>query len=380
MKTKAIMLNNLYRLHRARGYSLVELMIGMSLGLVLTMGITAMYVQSSQNYERLADEVTRVGNSQFIGNQLRREIQGAGYWGDFTSPTPTGVFVDPCDLSIPTMTLGVSQPIFGFDSRPASPLGCLTQNNFMPGTDILILRRASSVELSALNGPTQGDVYIQSNPSGFVLEFGNSGGYVAPTVNADNSLGQVGTSPSGGPTTLLTKLNVDDPASPEFAMRVAAHSRKYRTDIYFVSPCTIGADGSNICTGGSDDGGEPRPSLKKMELRASGGLLTLQTLVLAEGVENMQIQFGIDTTGSASLGSGSPNIYIPNPTIDQFNDVVSLQVALLLRDEIRSDFVNNNVYTLANETVGPFGDSFSRNVMDATYRIANLSMRRAGSN
>ena len=49
---------------------------------------------------------------------------------------------------------------------------------------------------------------------------------------------------------------------------VAAAIRRYRTHIYFVAPCSVPFDGSNppICTGPSDDGGRPIPTLKRLEV------------------------------------------------------------------------------------------------------------------
>ncbi len=370
-------------LNRSKGYSLIELMIGLSLGLVLTMGITSIYVQSKNNYERIAEETTRSSTSQYIGSLLRREIQGAGYWGELIDPDPRTTYIDPCVLTITNYLNGIYQPVFGFNSPGSSPLSCIANNNFVPGTDILILRRASSLPITDAAGSNPiipGDVYIQTNPASTLIEIGASS-YVPPKLNADNSVAQEGTTPAGNATTVKVKRNIDDPGDdPELGVRLGAEIRKYVLEVFFVSPCTISADGTGVCTGTDDDGGEPLPSLKKLELRSVNGVLQLETQVLAEGVEDMQIQYGIDTSAAESLGSGGANLYKANPTADEFKDVVSVQVAVLMRDNVNSGFVDTNTYTLLDKVVGPFNDIYPRNVLNGNYRIVNLSMRRAGSN
>ena len=364
----------------SKGYSLLELMIGMSLGLVLTLGVSSMYTQSSGNYQRMSDEVLRIGNTQYVGNVLRKEIQGAGYWGAYTGFETPAVWVDPCSTDLASLEQGVHQPVLGYNSPANSPLACLNSNNHVSGTDILVLRRASGLAVSADHAMVNNDVYIQANPQEFVLEYGNSGGFFPALLNGDNSIASVGTSPNGGAASILIKRNTPDANPVINATRLAADVRKYRTDIYFVAPCTIPSDGSDVCTGTMDDGGEPVPSLKKLELSAQSGNLQFDVVTIAEGVSNMQILYGIDSSDEETPGSGSPDNFIAAPTLVDLNNVVSLQVSLLIRDKSRGEFQNQNTYNLAGQIVGPFNDYYSRQALNSNYRIANLSMRRAGSN
>lgn len=365
---------------RMAGYSLVELMIGLSLGMVLTAGVTSMYVQSKNNYQRMSDEVLRIGNAQYLGNTLRQEIQGAGYWGAYTKVGNASVLINPCSTTLADLELAIDQPVVGFDSPASSPLSCLTNSNFVAGTDILVLRRAASMPVRDPDAMVNGDVYVQSNPQEIMLQLGNPAGFVPSALNAGNAVKDVGTTPGGNAPSIMIKRNIQDADPVKTGSRLAADVRKYHTDIYFVSPCTISANATSICTGGNDDGGDPLPSLKKLELTAAGGALRFEVVTVAEGVENMQIQYGIDTSPENEPGSGSPDFYTSNPSIADLEGLVSLDLAVLIRDRLPSQFNNQNIYTLADEQVGPFNDRFSRQVLNSNYRIANLSMRRAGSN
>jgi len=60
------------------GFSLVELMISLVLGLILTLGVTQIYLSSSDTY-RLTDGLARIQeNARFASEFLGREIREAG--------------------------------------------------------------------------------------------------------------------------------------------------------------------------------------------------------------------------------------------------------------------------------------------------------------
>src|SRR5678809_1005243 len=67
--------------------------------------------------------------------------------------------------------------------------------------------------------------------------------------------------------------------------------RKYHVHIYFVAPCSVPTGGGTVCTGSSDDNGRPIPTLKRIELASNG---TMNVISLVEGIENLQVDYGID--------------------------------------------------------------------------------------
>ena len=105
------------------------------------------------------------------------------------------------------------------------------------------------------------------------------------------------------------------------------------TRIYFVAPCSSPASGTT-CTGSSDDGGTPIPTLKRLELSSSG--FTVSSV--AEGVEMMKVQYGIDdspsttNTSTGKIGDGVPDSYVSAPSLAQFANAVSVRVDLLVRN------------------------------------------------
>ena len=91
---------------------------------------------------------------------------------------------------------------------------------------------------------------------------------------------------------------------------------------------------------------------------------------LVDGVENMQILYGVDTDDD-----GIANQYIDatEVTAAQWANVVSVRMAFLL-DSINStqSGVDNSVFTLLNAAqIGPFTDTLRRRVFTRTFMMRN---------
>ena len=87
-----------------------------------------------------------------------------------------------------------------------------------------------------------------------------------------------------------------------------ADSRAYVERIYFVSPCNVFESGQTTCTAAAD-GGKPIPTLKRLELSVVSGATAFVLTPLVEGVENMQLDYGVDTEGVG--GPAYPFIQAP---------------------------------------------------------------------
>lgn len=376
----------------SRGFSLLEMVIAMGIGIWMTTGAVMMYSQSSNNYKRMGNEILQVGNGQYVANLMRREIQSAGYWGDFlegggNEDLPQDI-INPCSTDMGDLIAAIAQPVVGYNDviDPGQhKMDCLSKTNFVSGTDILVIRRADSRRLGDGDKPTKGDVYIQSNVDTIEVQIGDPSSFVASKIGSGNEMIAEGTDAAGKTTDIFTRANNPDANPQDFRNRVAGDVRKYHVDIFFISPCTIGSDGGNNCKGGSDDGGDPKPSLKKLELVSDNGELGFRTLVVAEGVEDIQIMYGLDRTPARqigdvddlSIGRGVPNEYVNEPLPSELNNVVNLNVVFLVRSLSRNPFLNNRVYDLGSgKMVGPSNDYFSRQLVDSNYRLSNIPLRR----
>jgi type IV pilus assembly protein PilW len=113
----------------------------------------------------------------------------------------------------------------------------------------------------------------------------------------------------------------------------------------------------------ADDPGDDIPSLC-METLAGDGM-TLRCLV--EGIENMQLEFGIDTDAD-----GVPNQYKSDPSGDEMQQAVAVKVHLLLRSISGiAGYQNKKSYTLGRRVLAARNDAYLRRVLSSTVLLRN---------
>lgn len=89
---------------------------------------------------------------------------------------------------------------------------------------------------------------------------------------------------------------------------------------------------------------------------------------LVEGVDRMQLQFGVDTNNDLRVDT-----YVEANSVTNWNNVLSISVALLVRSpEEYGNLKDTAQYTLLNEQpVGPFNDRRMRRVFTSTATLRN---------
>jgi type IV pilus assembly protein PilW len=93
-------------------------------------------------------------------------------------------------------------------------------------------------------------------------------------------------------------------------------------------------------------------------------LPSLTTECLVEGVENMQVEFGIETPSGLMFDA--------DPTSFQITSAVVARVYLLVRSiNPVAGFTNDRTYIMGSTTSGPFDDGFYRRVFETTVLLRN---------
>lgn len=70
----------------SRGFSLIELMIALALGLVIVLGVTDLFVDSSRTQGDVSRTSRQLENSLFALDLLASELALVGYWGEADYP------------------------------------------------------------------------------------------------------------------------------------------------------------------------------------------------------------------------------------------------------------------------------------------------------
>jgi type IV pilus assembly protein PilW len=374
------------------GLSLVELMISVTIGLLLLSGLVTLFVNSSDAERESRRASQQIENGRYAIDVLSQDVRLSGYFGAYRKYTTPTALPDACATAVATLQADMGLPVQGYQaaslaSVPAPAASCaawLSAANLSPGSDILVLRRAETVSIAPGDATTAGEVYLQANPASAVIQAG--GGTTSCTSDALGAAATV--------TRRCMLPNTSDACPVECAAGTApaAEIRKYNVHIYFVAPCSLPTGGGDICTGATDDSGNPMPTLKRLEITAIGGATSFKLFSIAEGVQYMKIEYGIDDTpatvnsDTGLVGDGSPDRYAVAPTLADFTNAVTVRIDLLMRNTSKSQgFTDTKVYNLGIDplntsnpyvSVGPFNDQYRRHVYASEVRLVNLSARK----
>lgn len=302
------------------GFSLIELMIGMTLGLMLIAVITSIFLSSNRNYNE-DDRFSRMQeNGRFAINTLVTDLSMASFWGTLSDPSEitsglTAVCGMAFDANNPVMI--VNNPASG--SAVTSTFSCVNASNVWTGgsthADVIAIKRVVGNVTPSSSSPNPA-VYLQ----------------------IDNTVG-----------TLLS-------TSPSAFVSGDTYWQ-YIPRIYFIRNYSVTA-------------GDGIPTLCRKELNGAG--TGMSDVALIEGVENIQMEFGIDTDGD-----GIPNQYDSNPSATDIPKIVNAKIYVLVRSltQDKNNPANSKTYNLGSVTIdySSTPDHYYRRVFDGTISLRNLT-------
>jgi type IV pilus assembly protein PilW len=269
------------------GFSLIELMVALVIGLFVMGVVITVFVQSKRNYNQ-DEEIARLQESgRYAIQLLSRELAMAGFLGNMqladsvTMSLPSGTV---CDIDWNTES-PLEKPIKVIDAD--SPPSCLTEA--LSGTEIVIIKHMRGQALSSTSADT---IVMESN--------GKDGNmFVAPTDM---------TAPT-------------DYQHWEFLVRA-----------YYIA----------------DEDGDGVPGLYRKRVIASGGALQVQADGnLVPGVEDFRVTYGIDSAGNgiANYYTAAPSVTELGSAVSARVDIL---VRSLKPDP---SYNNDKTYNLGSTTI-----------------------------
>lgn len=311
-------------IHRGAGFTLVEMLVGVTLGLLL---VTAamMFLVSNKRHFIAQQEVSRLQeNQRFAVQFLTTDIQGAGYRGCAGGRDGPlfNMLNNPTDLENDLAT-----GIEGFDNLEAIPPAGLVALGITPsvGTDVLVLRgpEGDSVGLTTENSSTEVFAELRTQAAGACADDSDeingvcSGDYLligdckkarifqAGGITVAGSVATIGhPAETGSPPGNATATWGGTSAPPDERFDTDSELVRYGTFIYFIADAPSG-----------------EPAL----FRATNAEPAEE---LVEGVEDMQILYGENTDADAS---GSPDVFVTAAGVTDWEDVVTVRIEILLR-------------------------------------------------
>lgn len=277
------------------GLSMVELLVAMVLGLFLIGGVIQLFVSSKATY-RVQEGLSRVQEAgRYAIEHLTADIRSAGYIGcGNLDRVPLNVIADD------PPTFSPSTAIVGYDA--GSGWTNPTTITLEPGTDVVWTRRASDASLRLTGNMLTDDANIQvlGNRIGasagdalFITDCVNADLFRATTVSAVDA--------DDGTVTISHAEDSNDGNRLSKPYRSDAEVMAFMERTYFV---------------GRANAGDP-PSLYVYD--------GAQTLQLISGVEDFQVQYGVDSDGDYAIDS-----YSTAGGVTDWTEVRSVRLALLI--------------------------------------------------
>ena len=261
------------------GFSLVELMVGLLLGLFLIGGVTGMYLSSKQTY-RINENLSRLQESlRFSLEFMSRDIRMAGYMPcRFTSDT-SNVVNGSTNWYLDFFNFGIRGYEGGVSTFPSE-----ISSDVVAETDAIALLKGGSYAASisfhddGINRLTlqgtfpssefeQGDIAVICDPrQSSMFQISNSSSSGGTIDYGSNS----GIAP-GNSTTVLGTYGEDAQITP------------YQPVIYYIAPSSSNASVNSL-------------KRRALQARVISGAETavMDEEELLEGVESMQIMYGVD--------------------------------------------------------------------------------------
>lgn len=348
-----------------QGISMVELMIAMVLGLIVLAGLASIFANSSAARAEMERSSRQIENGRFAMELLADDLRMAGFYGELNvrGVAPTTALQDPCSFDPVVWARAISVGIQGYDNG-LSPPGCMPAN-VKPGTDILVVRRAGTCEAGpGCEAAADGLPYVQVSK----CSPENVGG---PGTSTPYKIGI-----RGG--TIVGQQIVDGIiALPNFNLNnrnctSTTGIRRYYVRIYFIS--TDNGNGVNI------------PTLKRLDLTGAAFAET----PLVEGIEELNIEYGIDTNND-----GNPDFYSADPTsfnnlgacgtcnpYSNWSSIVTARVSLLARNVDPSpNYADPKTYIIGrdaggNDVIFTPGGPYRRHAYTGLVRVVNIAQRR----
>lgn len=327
----------------SRGFTLVEWLVAMLLGLFLLAGVFTVFVMSRSSSEDAFDQSELQENGRLAIRLISQDIKWAGFFGAYTGqstqvgPSLTlsaGSIVPASSDCLDERSVGSlpsnAGPIRGLwvsrvsTSKGLAGFACILAADRVANSDVISIKRLVGRPIPASEGLDTNRFYMATNSQEARVIKGSE---TRPLFGANNE----------------------------------SQIWEYQHYIYYLS---------------QEDG---IPVLRKRYLTVNGGS-ALVGGAMAEGVEHMVLMYGVD---DSLIPDGRIDRYMSTDqmTTQRWNEgrVLGARLFLLIRAARESSrYKNNNSYQLGNITVNGGGDGYRRLLLESSIALRNQQITTRG--
>lgn len=337
------------------GYTLIELMVAITIGLIILAAVSQLFVTNRSAY-RLEEALARVQESgRFALDFLSADLRMAGYAGcngslTASSPDGAGNCADGtvCSIVTPPVTDGTqfdpagirAYAYTGSDWSPSLPSTFFDAGDVRPGTDVVVVQYQSPDGAQLVDGPfpTNSNLKVSTSATQFINSVEKDDILIvsdcisASVFRVTNAL-----SSSGAPTQNITHSNSGEPGNSDnrlpHSFGPSATVSKLITRAYYI---------------GSGTGGEPAFFRRDIDGDSASTGITRETVELVEGVETLKLLFGVDSNGDSFIDT-----FRPANDVTDWRSVKTARIGLVLRTPHNVDTVNDttsyNVFNASSD-------------------------------
>lgn len=312
---------------RQEGFTLVEMMVAMLLGIMILLAVSEVFVNNNRTRIEIENTTRQIENGRYAMQLLEGELANAGFFGEWSGAVPPAAgspAVSACLSSVDDVQRSVNVPVFGGNTLAAGSTDCM--NGFKAGNDYLAIRRSSTCAVgdAGCDGFESGRYYLQ----------------VSACDNEDSDPGEV---------MLQVALAATEMDLTQRDCSSRAPIYRFFSRLYYVRDDNV---------------------LMRTELGAGAYAST----PLVDGIERLHFAYGLDNVGA----DGEVDEFVDEPTAAQWADVVAIRVWLLARNTERTPgYTDDRTYVLGGdaEEYAP-DDGFKRQLYTSTVRLNNVAGRR----
>lgn len=292
------------------GLSLVELMVAITVATILLAGIIEIFIHSKQSYKIQNNLNVIQENGRFAVERLAQSIHMADHWGgveasdirDITGGSITGI--GNCNHAWIT---DVGFGIRGYEgaadlSSVGMPSGCIPSADYVPYSDVLVLRYAGASDLIATP-----DLTNAASPN-----------------NLQNAFIRSAVGDSG---VIMLGSDAVPSALPD---QLGTYNYPYIIEVYYLRACSEKI--SNACV-------DQKPTLTRLKITTdSANAPALIEEPVVENIEQLQFQYGRDTDGDGNVDQYDPASGLNNT---DWADVVNVRISLMSRGDTADNHLSD---------------------------------------
>jgi type IV pilus assembly protein PilW len=273
---------------REQGFSLVELLVAMVVGLVIVGGAFSLHSGTRKTQVKNEEQMDMVADARFAIELIAYDLRHAGMWGGTNKDSlidcrssHTGCVQSAAGEGLPNAVTGdceagwyydLSEPVVGVTSNVTKYANCVS--NRKSGTDMLTVRYADSNQQGVL---AKGQVYVRSN-------FMNGRVFVGDT----------------------------QPELDAYDTDPLTQNHELHSNLYYISTY-------------SDAVGDGIPALRRSSL-VNGPAIEDQLLI--SGVHDLQVAFGEDVDGDQSIDR-----YADPSDVSDWSNVYAAKIWMVMRSD-----------------------------------------------